>query len=93
MELRRRLGEVLDRASAGERIVIERGRRPLAVLVPYEDAQRLEEGSAESVKRSLAALDELDRFAARMAGEHADLAALPDAAVLIREEREGAHRP
>lgn len=67
MDLRRRMGELLDRASAGERIVVERDRRPLAVLVPYEDAIRLEETPADARARALAALDRLEAFADRFA--------------------------
>lgn len=90
MDLRRRLGEVLDRASAGERIVVERDRRPMAVLVSYEDAVRLEEGPNERRARALAALDRLQAFAQRMTDDAAGT--LPDAATAIREERAGGHR-
>jgi len=41
MDMRKRLGEILDAASAGERILIERDHRPLAYLISVEDAQRL----------------------------------------------------
>lgn len=85
------MGEVLDRASAGEYIVVERDRRPLAVLVPYEDALRLQESPEAAKARSLAALDRLDAFVRRMAAEHPDTASLPDAAQLVREERSGGH--
>jgi prevent-host-death family protein len=67
MDLRARMGELLDRASAGEHIVVERGRRPLAVLVPYEDALRLRSSPEEARARALAALDRLDELARRMA--------------------------
>lgn len=66
MDLRARMGELLDRASAGEHIVVERGRRPLAVLVPYEDALRLQASPEEARARALAALDRLDDLARRM---------------------------
>ena len=88
MDLRRRMGEILDRASAGEHIVVERDRRPLAVLVPYEDAIRLQDSPAEARARALAALDRLEAFAQREAPEHADLR---DAATQIRGERSGGH--
>jgi prevent-host-death family protein len=65
MDLRARMGELLDLASAGEHIVVERGRRPLAVLVPYEDALRLQSSPAEARARALAALDRLDDLARR----------------------------
>ena len=37
MDMRKRLGEILDAASAGERILIERDHRPLAYLVSVEE--------------------------------------------------------
>jgi len=91
MELRRRMGELLDRASAGERIVVERDRRPLAVLVPYEDALRLQEDPDAAKARALAALDRLEAFARRTVAEYPDPADLPGAAQLIRDERSSGH--
>ena len=67
MDLRARMGELLDRASAGERIVVERGRQPVAVLVSYEDALRLQASPGESRARALAALDRLEALAQRLA--------------------------
>lgn len=67
MDLRARMGELLDLASAGEHIVVERGRRPLAVLVPYEDALRLQDSPEDARARALAALDRLEAFARRTA--------------------------
>jgi prevent-host-death family protein len=90
MDLRRRLGEILDRASSGERIVVERDRRPLAVLVPYEDALRLEESNVERGARALAALDRLEAFARRMRAESPDGDHI-DAVTAIREERQRGH--
>ena len=92
MDLRRRLGDVLDRAAAGERILVERDRRPLAVLVPYEDALRLERDSDGSRDRALAALDRLESFARRMTEARPEVADLPDAGTLMRQERDRAHR-
>ncbi len=42
MDMRKRLGEILDAASAGERILIERDHRPLAYLVSVEEGDSLE---------------------------------------------------
>ncbi len=92
MELRRRLGEVLDRAAAGERIVIERDRRPLAVLVSFSDAERMVETSDERVRRSLAALDRLEAASERLRGEHPEWAHL-SAAKSLREERDRDDEP
>lgn len=66
MELRKRLGETLDRAAAGERIVVERDRRPLAVIVPYSEAAAGEPTDEERRERTLRALDQIEAFAKRM---------------------------
>ena len=91
MELRRRMGELLDRASAGERIVVERDRRPLAVLVPYEDALRLDDSVEEARTRALAALDRLEAIARRTLAEYPEPPDLPYAAELVRHERSSGH--
>jgi prevent-host-death family protein len=91
MELRARLGEILNSASAGERILIERDRRPLAVLVSPEDASRLEDSAAERAARRRAALDRLEAFSERMAGLHPESLEAPDSATLIRDERDRGH--
>jgi prevent-host-death family protein len=65
-ELRARLGEALNRASAGERVLIERDHRALAVLISPEDAARLDESAAEKAKRRMAALDRLAAFRGEM---------------------------
>lgn len=85
------MGEILDRASAGEHIVVERDRRPLAVLVPYEDAMRIQESPADARARALTALDRLEAFACRMVAEHPVAGSQPDAATLVREERSAGH--
>jgi prevent-host-death family protein len=59
LDLRRSLGQILDQASAGERFLIERDHRPLAVLVSVEDAARLDEDRQERIRRRLEALDRL----------------------------------
>lgn len=86
-DLRKRLGEILDAASAGERILIERDHKPLAVLVSVEDGHRLE-GREERVARSLAALDRLTELSERIAREYpAPADGLTDAE-WISQERE-----
>jgi prevent-host-death family protein len=72
MDLRRRLGEILDAASAGEPITIERDGRPMAVLVTPEAAARIDQSERERIERGLAALDRLDAFRERMARLHPD---------------------
>ncbi|HEU4674173.1 MAG TPA: type II toxin-antitoxin system prevent-host-death family antitoxin [Candidatus Limnocylindrales bacterium] len=59
LDLRQRLGQILDAASAGERFVIERNHRPLAMLVSIDDGRRLDEGAEERRRRRIAALDRL----------------------------------
>src|SRR6476646_8211046 len=59
MDMRKRLGEILDAASAGERILIERDHRPLAYLISVEDAARLDPDREELLARRIAAMDRL----------------------------------
>ncbi len=65
MDLRRSLGRILDEASAGERFLIERDHKPLAVLVSVEDAANMEGDIDERQARRLAAVEALDQWAAR----------------------------
>ena len=88
LELRGKLGELLDAASAGERILIERDHRPMAVLVSVEEANRLDEDREQRYQRAKAALDRLDRYRERMAREHPEELGGPDAVTIIREERD-----
>jgi len=57
-ELRQKMGEILDAASAGEKILIERDHRPLAYLVSVEDVRALE-AEDDQIEQELAALDAL----------------------------------
>jgi prevent-host-death family protein len=66
MEMRKRLGEILDAASAGERILIERDHRPLAYLVSVEDAQRLDPDRDQLLAQRMAAFDRLKAFGEEM---------------------------
>ncbi len=70
MDMRRRLGEILDAASAGERILIERDHRPLAYLVSVEDGDRLDPDVEDLIARRRAALDRLMALGARMRELH-----------------------
>jgi prevent-host-death family protein len=92
MELRRKTGEWLDRASAGERIVIERDHRPMAVLVSWEDAARLNNNADDVLERRRAALRRLDAFAKRMAIAHPPQPGDLNAEQSIRWERDHGHR-
>ena len=88
MEMRKRLGEILDAASAGERILIERDHRPLAYLVSVEDGGRLGESADELRERRFAALDRIDEFAKRMEIEHPSQPGDLSAAEWIRWDRD-----
>jgi antitoxin (DNA-binding transcriptional repressor) of toxin-antitoxin stability system len=90
--LRARVGETLDRAAAGERIAIERDHRLVAVLVPPEDAQRLEGRTEEAIQRRLAAMVRI-RERAKRAKEGMPRAPDDpwDAATAIRWERDQGH--
>mgnify|MGYP001814841946 FL=1 len=88
MDLRRSLGRILDEASAGERFLIERDHKPLAVLVSVEDAERLGEDREQELERRRAALDALDdwgrRYRASLPEDHDE----PSAVEWIRMDRE-----
>ena len=71
--------------------MVERDRRPLAVLVPFEDAMRLRESPADARARAVAAIDRLEAFAQRMRMDEAAPKASPDAASLMRQERTAGH--
>ena len=72
MDMRKRLGEILDAASAGERILIERDHRPLAYLVSVEDAERLDPDPEQLLAQRLDALDRLMALGERMRELHPD---------------------
>jgi len=87
-DMRKRLGEILDAASAGERILIERDHKPIAWLISPEDGRKFDEEKEARIARSLAALDRLDEFSRRIAADYP----APDdgltAAEWIQQERE-----
>jgi prevent-host-death family protein len=93
MDMRRRLGEILDAASAGERIMIERDHRPLAYLVSVEDGQRLDGDRQEGIARRLAALDRLSALGQRLRDEGFQLPGGMSAAEWIRWDRDHRHDP
>lgn len=59
LDLRRSLGAILDAASAGERFLVERDHRPVAMVVSVEAGRRLDEDPAERIRRATSALDRL----------------------------------
>ncbi|MFL5670928.1 MAG: type II toxin-antitoxin system Phd/YefM family antitoxin [Chloroflexota bacterium] len=70
MDMRKRLGEILDAASAGERILIERDHQPLAYLISVEDAARLNADRDDLLARRSAAMDRLMALGAKMREEY-----------------------
>ena len=92
-QLRARLGEALDRASAGERIVIERDHQLIAAIVPLEDVQQLEGKSEEAIQRRLAAMASIEERAERMKRLRPRDPDDPwDAATTVRWDRDHGHR-
>ena len=63
LDLRKHVGQLLDEAAAGERIVIERGGQPLCALVPLRDLEATDPDRRR--ERRLAALEDLRRLAKR----------------------------
>jgi prevent-host-death family protein len=87
-ELRAKLGEILDAASAGERILIERDHRPLAFLMSFEDGRLLDGSNEDRRKRRLEALDRIQSFAAEMQAKGSRDPKAPDAVTAVRLDRD-----
>jgi prevent-host-death family protein len=85
LDLRRSLGRILDEASAGQRFVIERDRRPLAVLMSVEDGRRLEDDADTRLLRTRAALDRLAAIGDELAANGVRLGDPPS---LVRADRD-----
>jgi len=85
MDLRRALGQILDEAAAGQRFLIERDHRPMAMLVSVEDGQRLENDVEARMARFEAAMDRLQERGRRLRERAPDA---PDAVTAIRMERD-----
>lgn len=63
LDVRRRFGEIVDQAAAGERIIIERAGQPIAALVPLADLELVDPERRKAAR--LAAIDEIERIARR----------------------------
>jgi antitoxin (DNA-binding transcriptional repressor) of toxin-antitoxin stability system len=85
LDLRRSLGRILDEASAGERFVIERDHRPMAMLVSIEDGRRFDDDAEARIVRTDAALERLARLGDRLRQRYPDG---PDAATAVRMDRD-----
>jgi antitoxin (DNA-binding transcriptional repressor) of toxin-antitoxin stability system len=84
LDLRRGLGQILDAASGGERFLIERDHKPLAMLVSIDDGSRLDEPADERGRRRLAALDRLEALSERLRAAHSSELSAVDA---VRADR------
>ena len=80
LDVRRRFGQIIDEAAAGERIVIERAGQPIAAIVPLSDLALVDPERQKAAR--LAAIDEIVRLAKRYKVDP-DF----DAAAMIRKQR------
>ena len=81
LDVRKRFGQLLDEAAAGERLIIERAGQPVAALVPLSDVPEL--NREERIRRRKEAIAEI----ARLARER-PIDLQEDAASLIRRQRD-----
>jgi prevent-host-death family protein len=91
MDLRRSLGQILDEASAGERFLVERDHKPLAVLISVEDAARLEEDPDEAAERREAAFKALEAWRERVLVNRDPNEKHLGAAEYVRADRDHGH--
>jgi prevent-host-death family protein len=80
LDVRRRFGQIIDEAAAGERIVIERAGQPIAAIVPLSDLALVDPERRKAER--LAAIDNVVRMARRLRIDP-DF----DAATVIRKQR------
>ena len=88
MDMRRSLGRILDEASAGERFLVTRDHKPLAVLISPEEAERLEQDHERLLEQRRAALDALDDWGRRYRASLPPDYDGPNAAEWIRADRD-----
>jgi prevent-host-death family protein len=79
LEVRKKFGQLVDEAAAGERLIIERAGQPVAALVPLSDVPYLTR--EERIRTRLKAIEEIKQYAAAHPFPDAD------APELIREQR------
>lgn len=63
LDVRKRFGQIVDEAAAGERIVIERAGQPVAAIVPLSDLEQWDPERRKAAR--LAALEDIRRMARR----------------------------
>ena len=81
LDVRKKFGQLLDEAAAGERLIIERAGQPVAALVPLSDVPEL--NREERIRRRREAIADIARAAKRRP--------FPpglDAAAIIRQQRD-----
>ncbi|MBA3778823.1 MAG: type II toxin-antitoxin system Phd/YefM family antitoxin [Chloroflexi bacterium] len=85
LDVRKRFGQVLDEAAAGERIVIERAGHAVAALVSLEDLAELD--PRRERERRLRAVADLKRLVARSPERTIDAAGLVRASRAARTKQ------
>jgi prevent-host-death family protein len=85
LDVRRKFGQIVDEAAAGERIVIERAGQPVAAIVPLSDLALVDPERRRADR--LRAIDDIARLAKRTRGPVG-----VDAAAVIRAQRDGRAR-
>lgn len=80
LDVRKRFGQIVDEAAAGERIVIERAGQPIAALVPLSDLALVDPERRKAER--LRAIDDIVRRAKRFKVDPAF-----DAAAALRSQR------
>jgi prevent-host-death family protein len=86
LDVRRRFGQIIDEAAAGERIVIERAGQPVAALVPLADLALVDPDRRRAAR--LSALEDIRSLARRR-----PLPAGFDAVAAIRDQRRARSGP
>jgi prevent-host-death family protein len=81
LEVRKKFGQLLDEAAAGERLIIERAGQPVAALVPLSDLAAVDPERRR--RERLQAIEDIRRMARRH-----PYAGGPDAATIIRRQRD-----
>jgi prevent-host-death family protein len=89
LDVRRRFGQIIDEAAAGERIVIERAGQPIAAIVPLSDLALVdpERRKAERLK----AIDDIVRLSKRFKVDPAFDTAAAVRSQRLERERQIAH--
>jgi prevent-host-death family protein len=85
LDVRKRFGQIVDEAAAGERIVIERAGQPIAAIVPLSDLALVDPEQRRAAR--LRAIDDIARLAKR-----ARVGTRPSGAMVVRAQRDARAR-